>query len=111
MNTPIALDARGVAAAVALSLLGIPPAFAQGTSSTANADQDSSAPLQEVVVSARHREESLQQTPIAITTITADDIQQRGFTVASEIICLHHDDTHPHKLWRIARTTALDILP
>ena len=41
--------------------------------------------LQEVVVTARYREENLQQTPIAISAITADDIQQRGFTSASDI--------------------------
>jgi iron complex outermembrane receptor protein len=41
--------------------------------------------LQEVVVTARYREENLQQTPIAISAITADDIQQRGFTTAADI--------------------------
>jgi iron complex outermembrane receptor protein len=41
--------------------------------------------LEEVVVTARYREENLQQAPIAISAITADDIQQRGFTTASEI--------------------------
>src|SRR5690606_5301800 len=41
--------------------------------------------LQEVVVSARYREENLQQTPIAITAITAEDLQQRGFTTAADV--------------------------
>ena len=41
--------------------------------------------LEEVVVTARYREENLQQTPIAISAITADDIQQRGFTTATDI--------------------------
>ncbi|HVO45747.1 MAG TPA: TonB-dependent receptor [Steroidobacteraceae bacterium] len=41
--------------------------------------------LEEVVVTARYREENLQQTPIAISAITADEIQARGFTTASDI--------------------------
>ncbi|HEV7443851.1 MAG TPA: TonB-dependent receptor plug domain-containing protein, partial [Steroidobacteraceae bacterium] len=41
--------------------------------------------LQEVVVTARYREENLQQTPIAISAITAEDIQQRGFTSTADI--------------------------
>src|SRR5882757_9663084 len=41
--------------------------------------------LQEVVVTPRYRAENLQQTPIAISAITAEDIQQRGFTTAADI--------------------------
>jgi iron complex outermembrane receptor protein len=46
---------------------------------------EDSVGLQEVVVTARYREESLQQTPIAITAITAQDLQQRGFSNASDV--------------------------
>lgn len=54
---------------------GITPAlFAQGASK-----------LEEVVVTARYRQEKLQDTPIAITAITAQDLQVRGFTSAYEI--------------------------
>ena len=41
--------------------------------------------LEEVIVTAQYREENLQQTPIAITAITAQDIEARGFTTASDI--------------------------
>jgi iron complex outermembrane recepter protein len=41
--------------------------------------------LEEVVVTAQYRAEPLQQTPIAISAITAEDIGQRGFTNSSDI--------------------------
>jgi len=64
----------GVAAA-ALSVASV-PAFAQ---------DDDEATLDEIVVTARYREESLQQTPIAITAITGVDLQLRGFQDAWEV--------------------------
>ena len=70
------------AAAVAWSLLNASPALAQG--SPPATDQPSGG-LEEVVVTARYREENLQQTPIAITAITAQDIQVRGFTSTADI--------------------------
>jgi iron complex outermembrane receptor protein len=41
--------------------------------------------LEEITVTARYRTENLQQTPIAITAITAEDIDARGFTNSSDI--------------------------
>jgi iron complex outermembrane receptor protein len=41
--------------------------------------------LAEVVVTAQYRAESLQQTPIAITAVTAADIEARGFTNSSDV--------------------------
>ena len=79
MRNTIALGATTVAAAVSLSLLSASPAFAQG------AAQESTGGLQEIVVTARYREENLQQTPIAITAITAQDIAERGFDTASDV--------------------------
>src|SRR5262245_12054511 len=69
------------AAAVSLSLLNASPALAQAQTPPAA----ESGGLEEVVVTARYRQESLQQTPIAITAITAQDIQERGFDNAAEI--------------------------
>lgn len=43
------------------------------------------AALEEVVVTAQKREESLQKTPLAITAITADRIQERGITDVSDL--------------------------
>ena len=64
-NTPIAL---AVSAALATSLQ-VSTAFAQ----------DSESMLEEVMVTARKREESLAETPIAITAISAAEIQAGAF--------------------------------
>jgi iron complex outermembrane receptor protein len=80
MKKPLALGATTVASAVAISLLNASPAHAQGAPAAA-----STGGLEEVVVTARYREENLQQTPIAISAITAEDIEVRGFTQASDI--------------------------
>src|SRR6266850_1743065 len=67
----------GSALAVAL-LTGSSPAFAAD-------EQSSSGVLEEIIVTARYREEKLQETPIAITAITSQDIEQRGFRSSSDI--------------------------
>jgi iron complex outermembrane receptor protein len=41
--------------------------------------------LEEIVVTARYREEKLQETPIAITAISAEDIEVRAFTNSYEL--------------------------
>ena len=79
----------------ALIRLAVSTALACGTSiasaqTAATAQNQAANPpaaggLEEVVVTARYREENLQQTPIAISAITADDIEQRGFTTSSDI--------------------------
>ncbi|MCC7411887.1 MAG: TonB-dependent receptor [Gammaproteobacteria bacterium] len=56
---------------------GPPPAAAQGTA-TASA-------LEEIVVTARKKAESLQRTPITMTAITAEDIQARNFASITDI--------------------------
>jgi iron complex outermembrane receptor protein len=56
-------------------VVGAPPVIAQ----------QGAGALEEVIVTARYREEALQDTPLAITAITAEDIQVRGFTSAYEI--------------------------
>jgi iron complex outermembrane receptor protein len=41
--------------------------------------------LEEVVVTAQYKEENLQATPLAITAITAQDLEQRSFTNSSDV--------------------------
>jgi iron complex outermembrane recepter protein len=53
------------------------------TSSAQQAAQE--GPLEEIVVTARYREERLQDTPIAITAITAQEIELRAFTASYEL--------------------------
>jgi iron complex outermembrane receptor protein len=41
--------------------------------------------LEEIVVTARYREENLQETPLAISALSAEDLEVRGFSAAYEI--------------------------
>src|SRR5579862_5226471 len=83
--------AAGTPALFVVLTLAASTGFAQAQSQTAPnpTDQTTTAPtsggLEEVVVTARYREENLQQTPIAISAITAEDIEARGFTNSSDI--------------------------
>src|SRR4030095_6197578 len=72
INGRIAL-ALAVAAACGTGSL---PAFAQ--------EQETSG-LDEIIVTARFREEKLQETPIAITAITADELESRAMQSAYEV--------------------------
>jgi iron complex outermembrane recepter protein len=68
-----------IASAMSALALGQSTAFAQ----TAAADQSAAAPsdaLQEVVVTAEFRKEKLQETPIAITAVNAEAMEQRNMT-------------------------------
>jgi iron complex outermembrane receptor protein len=65
--------------------LGTSTAFAQDQTAQNQAANAPAAGLEEVVVTARYRQENLQQTPIAISAITAEDIQARDFTNSSDI--------------------------
>ena len=47
--------------------------------------QSASGELAEVVVSARYREENLQQTPLTITALSTEDLENRSFTNVDDI--------------------------
>jgi iron complex outermembrane recepter protein len=67
-----------VAAAVALALLS-PASFSQ--SAPAGTEDE----LDEVVVTARYREENLQSTPLAISAFSAEDLEARSVTNVSDL--------------------------
>ena len=74
-------------AALALSLAVMPfpgSAFAQDKSADAAKDKDKGT-LEEIVVTSRYIEENIQDTPIAITAISAADLEVRDFTSSYEI--------------------------
>jgi iron complex outermembrane recepter protein len=61
------------------------PCFAQATAADVNVDQDdstdeSSQALEDVVVTAQRRSQSLQDIPIAVSAVTADELAERGLT-------------------------------
>jgi iron complex outermembrane receptor protein len=81
MKIPLAPLTPALFVALALSTT---TAFAQAQTGQ-EATPTPSGGLEEVVVTARYRSENLQSTPIAISAITAEDIQARGFTSATDI--------------------------
>lgn len=80
----------GAALAVALLCVGAGNAVAQQNASgeTAAQQQRSRAPLEEVVVSARRVEESLQNVPISVAVFTSDDLELRGITKGEDLMSL-----------------------
>jgi iron complex outermembrane receptor protein len=73
--------ARGILCAPIVGALAVAPALAQETE---GAGEDRGV-LQEVVVTAQFREQNLQQTPIAITAVTAGMLEQRNQTDISQV--------------------------
>jgi iron complex outermembrane receptor protein len=60
---------------VTILFCGFPPGFAAAVSTSA---ADSSGPLEEIIVTARRREENVQAVPIAITVLSQDALQQNN---------------------------------
>ena len=56
------------------------PAFAQNAENTGG-----EGGLEEVTVTARFRKELLQETPLAITALSGEALEQRGFTGVQEV--------------------------
>lgn len=61
-------------ALVPVALFAATPAFAQD----ADPDAEDSGPIQEIIVTARKTQESLSDTPVAVSVITSEDIAQQG---------------------------------
>ena len=70
-----------------LSIIALPFASASGffIASSVSAQESEEGALEEIIVTARFREERLQDTPIAISAITAAEIEMRAFTTAYEV--------------------------
>jgi iron complex outermembrane recepter protein len=66
-------------------VVGTLSVLAMATSDALHAQQAPPSNLEEVVVTARFREENLQETPIAITALTTQEIQAREFTNAAQV--------------------------
>jgi len=72
----------------ARTLLSLAVAAACGLNAApaaAQAAAPESTGLEEIIVTARFKEEKLQETPIAITAVTGEELQSRGFQNAYEI--------------------------
>ncbi|MBB3048730.1 outer membrane receptor protein involved in Fe transport [Litorivivens lipolytica] len=80
MKKPVAL----LAGAFCASLISL-DAAAQDEPPKAATPQKASASLEEVLVTARRRRESLQETPIAVTALSGAELQERGIVNVGEL--------------------------
>lgn len=81
------LFTMGAVAGVAMFAIGVPAATAQaqGTDSTAASPAGGSDQVEEIIVTAQRREESIQRVPIAITAISAARIEAAGIKTADDL--------------------------
>uniref|UniRef100_B0SXU3 TonB-dependent receptor n=1 Tax=Caulobacter sp. (strain K31) TaxID=366602 RepID=B0SXU3_CAUSK len=77
------LLAGGLLSVSAAALQGITPAQAQAQAQTQA--QPASVQIEEVVVTARRREERLQDAPVAVTALSGDALQARGVESVDQI--------------------------
>jgi iron complex outermembrane receptor protein len=89
MNQPSGFDKNSeqepsIQGKIALAL-AVAAACGFGSTPVMAQDQDEATGLDEIIVTARFREEKLQETPIAITAVTGEELQSRGFQNAFEI--------------------------
>ncbi|MFO1508949.1 MAG: TonB-dependent receptor [Steroidobacteraceae bacterium] len=77
---------RTMAAAAGVFALAGASAFAQDNAQQAPADGASAEVLQEVIVTAQKREESLQETPIAITAFSAQQLETQRVTNVMDLL-------------------------
>jgi outer membrane receptor protein involved in Fe transport len=80
---------RGFYPALFVSLAGPTAANAQDTGTAARTaaetDTDDEARVEDIIVTARKREESLQSTPISVTAVTSQELVERGLRDISDI--------------------------
>ena len=84
------LNARPIVSFFTVILMSLGAASLSMSALAQDQDQDDSSKadqgvLEEVIVTARFREEKLQNTPIAITALSAGEIQARGFKDSYEV--------------------------
>jgi len=79
MTTPLNRAALTAVGAAVAAILTVPPAAAQGAAA------DDGLALQEIVVTARKREESLQDVPLTVTAVTGAAIEQLGIRDARDL--------------------------
>ena len=77
--------ASAVSAVLTSAAMFGPTAVAQQSQESRAVVEGSQPALEEIIVTSRYREERLQETPIAITAMSSEEIELRGFTSAYEI--------------------------
>lgn len=74
-----------LAAGVSLAALGTAPAFAQDAAAAPQAGAEETADPNEIIVTAQFREQNLQDTPLAITAVTAAMIEAKSQTNLAQV--------------------------
>lgn len=69
----------------ALAAMGLPAGMAMAQTQPVDTDDASYSGVEEITVTARRREESLQDTPIAISAVTGEGLQARGIDNVTQI--------------------------
>ncbi|MET0658948.1 MAG: TonB-dependent receptor [Steroidobacteraceae bacterium] len=90
MRTPLSFSSgariqRGVITFVLLTAACLDYSLAQTAEPTNSTAQDKDTRLEEVLVTARKREERLQDVPVAVTAISADQLSQRNIEALIDI--------------------------
>jgi iron complex outermembrane receptor protein len=62
-----------------------PPGQQQGSNTSEAAGPQDNGSLEEIVVTAQKREQSLQSVPVAVTAITADQLEARGVVAVTDV--------------------------
>ncbi|MEI9851191.1 MAG: TonB-dependent receptor plug domain-containing protein [Sphingomonas sp.] len=85
-NYPMMRPGLLASTGLAIALAGAQPALAQDDPAPAPAAQEQDdIGLGEIVVTAQKRESTLQDTPVAISAFSGDDIEERGITDLSNL--------------------------
>jgi outer membrane receptor protein involved in Fe transport len=74
----------GVSGLALLTMIAAGPALAQDAAE-ASAEPSDQPVIEEIVVTAEFRETNLQETPLAITAFSAENLQARGVTGSIEL--------------------------
>lgn len=73
-------------ALIVLSMTAVPSAFAdQAAADTRSAAADDTVVLEDVLVSARRREESMQKVPVAVTALSGDELRRWSLDSVSDL--------------------------
>lgn len=100
MTGPTGLKGTTARLAVVASMLAWCPAAAQTAPATVDASAETG--LEDIVVTAQRRAQSLQDAPVAVTALGAEDLANRQITNASDLLAKLSFYPAPPRTWNLA---------